>query len=398
MSCELSPSASAFSAVLTAFIGSIINGLTSGWLVAFMTGWISWFALFRVLLGAMYMMYRSVTNSWPPEYDAVGQGEDEEDQHPMTDVGADQPQVFQGSLGYGGYQNYGYGPNNESNTSYNTPYNNSPAPGYQPPPQKRRPGFLSTLWPTASDVRAFRQLSANTKAASRNPWGPLNRDVSFLGWVGWLWTGIYAPISQGIWVAANFSSPSSGAVKIVKGLTVAVTALPLCIDSHVRFGDALARKVGGAWAKYSFNFVNALSCLLQGIFCAALLIQGAIDLYNSSSFGFPVPILAIYPIFSLIWMFGSLRILPIRDGGRIRAAQKHWSLIILDIGMGAFAGLFVAAPAFALWQSASFDERVESSFGSNPFGTSSGTSGGMTIGEYLQCETEVWKKFAAVFP
>ncbi|ETS87863.1 hypothetical protein PFICI_01691 [Pestalotiopsis fici W106-1] len=393
MSCELSPSASAFSAVLTAFIGSIINGLTSGWLVAFMTGWISWFALFRVLLGAIYMLYRSVTNSWPPEYDAVGQAdEDEEDQHPMTDVGAaDQQQMFQGSLGYGGYQSYGVGPN--PNTS---------APAYQPPQniQLNRPGFLSTLWPTASDVRTFRQFASKTKGQSRNPWGPLNRDVSFLGWVGWLWTGIYAPISQGIWIAANFSSSANGAVKIVKGLTVAVTALPLCIDTHVRFGDALAKKAGGIWAKYAFNLVSSLSCLLQGIFCAILLVEGAIDLSKSSTFGFPTPIFAIYPIFALIWMFGSLRILPIRDGGRRRAAQKHKALIVLDIGMGAFAGLFVAAPAFALWQSASFNERVQQSgfpnFGSHS--SSSTSSGTLSLGEYLQCETEAWKKFAAVFP
>lgn len=37
-SCELSPSASTFSTMLTAFVGSVINGLSSGVLIAFLTG------------------------------------------------------------------------------------------------------------------------------------------------------------------------------------------------------------------------------------------------------------------------------------------------------------------------------------------------------------------------
>ncbi|KAK4149483.1 hypothetical protein C8A00DRAFT_18832 [Chaetomidium leptoderma] len=64
--CNLSPAASAFSAILSACIGSVINGLTNGWLVAFMTGWIAWFAIFRVLMGALYLFYNSITDSWGP--------------------------------------------------------------------------------------------------------------------------------------------------------------------------------------------------------------------------------------------------------------------------------------------------------------------------------------------
>jgi hypothetical protein len=63
-SCRLTASASAFSTLMSAFIGSVIKGLTSGWLVAFATGWIAWMAVFRILLSGLYMLYRSVTNSW----------------------------------------------------------------------------------------------------------------------------------------------------------------------------------------------------------------------------------------------------------------------------------------------------------------------------------------------
>ncbi|KAK9771999.1 putative Amino acid transporter transmembrane domain-containing protein [Seiridium cardinale] len=377
MTCELSPSASAFSAMLSAFIGSVINGLTSGWFVAFMTGWIAWLALFRVLWGAVYMLYRNITGTWEPEYGALRQGED--DIYSMT--GQNSSREAMAHIVEGSYQRYGW--DSHDPISYQTP---------QTIPI--RPGFFSAIWPSPFDVRAFKMHAPKT-ASSRNPWGPLNRDVTFLGWVGWVWTALYAPVSQILWVAANVSNHSNAAVKIVKALTVAVTALPLCIDCRVRYGEALAGRIG-VWAKHLFNFTNSLSCLLQGVLCAVLLITGALDLRSSDS-GFPIPILIIYPIFSLVWMAASLRLLPVRDGARRRAAQRHWTGILLDIGVGAFAGLFVAAPAFALYQSASFDEKYSSS-GGWPSSSSSESVGASGLSEYLRCETQVWKKFTAVFP
>lgn len=52
-----------FSAILSASVGSIVKGLTSGWYVAFMAGWISWLTVARVLLGGFYVLYRSITDS-----------------------------------------------------------------------------------------------------------------------------------------------------------------------------------------------------------------------------------------------------------------------------------------------------------------------------------------------
>ncbi|KAM3085648.1 hypothetical protein ACMFMG_002716 [Clarireedia jacksonii] len=376
MSCQLKPSASAFSAMLSAFIGSVINGLSSGWFVAIMTGWIAWFALFRVILGAVYMMYRSVTGTWEPEYDAIRQAE-HEGSHPM----AGQSNSNQEDLIISGP------PPSESHQSYGR---NSMGVQGGPVPQSNpsKPGFLSVLWPSTSDVFPFK-LQATKSTKNIISWGSLNRDVTFLGWVGWIWTGLIAPISQLIWVAANISNRSNGPVKIVKGLTVAVTALPLNIDSRIRYGEALAGSGNRRpWAKLAFNLTNCLSCLLQG----------AVNISHSSTFGFPTPILVIYPIFSLIWMYGSLVILPVRDGGRRRAAQKHWSGYILDIGMGGFAGIFLAAPAFGIYQSTSFDEKYGSTSFDETYGGTSNGADGQTLAQYLQCETQVWKKFAAVFP
>ncbi|KAK3352179.1 hypothetical protein B0T25DRAFT_453731 [Lasiosphaeria hispida] len=329
--CALSPSASAFSAILSAFIGSVINGLTSGWLVAFMTGWIAWLAIFRVLLGGLYMLYRSVTNTWGPG----------------------------------------------------------------------RSGILwANMWPRAAVVRGLEQpaVSAAAKLWAKNhptlaSTGPgataLDRSVTALGWFSWGYTALFAPVTQVLFVAANTARHDIGATKIVKGLTVAVTALPLCIDCRVRYGDALGR----AWRGRVFNFATSLSALVQGGLCAVLLVEGLLDLKSASRGGFPVIIMAgVYPVFALFWMAASFSFLPMRDGGRKRAGQTHWAGYFLDVGAGAFAGVFLAAPAIALYSSAQFNKRAGLGFGEEP------SSGLNDLGEYLSCESQWWRRFAAVSP
>src|SRR3569833_2317361 len=144
--CTLSPAASAFSAILSAFVGSVINGLTSGWLVAFMTGWISWLAVFRVLMSAVYMLYRIITNS-------LGPGRDE-----------DKSAAAQSDAS--GHLMAQYNNNNDNNNNNNNNNNNSSsrnnnngsysgyAGGWEAPPQipqwkSRLPqhGFMTNLWP-----------------------------------------------------------------------------------------------------------------------------------------------------------------------------------------------------------------------------------------------------------
>jgi hypothetical protein len=116
----------------------------------------------------------------------------------------------------------------------------------------------------------------------------------------------------------------------LKGISIAVTALPLCLDSRVHFADSLQTSwFGGIWAYYAFNVTNALSCTLQGVLCRALLVWGVVEARSQTdSFfmsSFPWQLVGIYPIFSLIWAWGSFKIVPMRDGGRKRAAQSHWS-------------------------------------------------------------------------
>jgi hypothetical protein len=66
--------------------------------------------------------------------------------------------------------------------------------------------------------------------------------------------------------------------------------------------------------------------------------------------GKPVPLLVLYPLFSEVWAWASWRFLPPIDGARKGIA------VFADVAMRALAGVFVIAPAFAMWQSAKFNE------------------------------------------
>lgn len=330
--------------MLSAFVGSIVNGITSGHLVAFMTGWISWFALFRVLHGGVYMLYRGLTQTWVPEA-----GTEESLQlNDTRGAEANQPEE----------------PPTNGRRSKASMLRNvlwpSPHHRYQPTRSSPIPN------PTSSGLRQSRQRPS------------LNCDVTVMGWIGWIYSGLFAPTTQIIWFVAHISRSDDGATKLVKGLSIAVSALPLCIDCKARYGAALEQRYGAAWLRYAFNITNAVSCLLQGVICATLLISGVLTFDKTAGFGVPTMLLVVYPIFSLLWLYVSLQFIPIRDGGQKRS--DHWYGYLPDIGMGIFAGFFLAAPAFGLFQD-------------------NGGSGYGDLKSFLGCESvALWQKFAAVMP
>ncbi|KAK3380915.1 hypothetical protein B0H63DRAFT_510877 [Podospora didyma] len=363
--CQLSPAGSAFSAILTAFIGSVINGLTSGWLVAFATGWISWFAVLRVLLSGLYMVYRSISNTWGPGPTSSTASK------PQTEGGDEEASqhLMMTSTTYLGGIPIVHG------NSQQQQFSTIPVPTLTLTHEQSRQlsqvarSRLSPqiMWPPAEVVRrgavAVTGFNFGQRGRHYNKLmdvaGGLNQNVSGLGWFGWTYTAVVAPITQTIWVAANAHNHTVGAAKIVKGFTCAISALPLCIDCKVRYGDKVPTGVG----RYMFNLWTALSALFQGILGGFLLGTGVDDLYRvagktgaGGGGSLALPVAVIYPIFSLVWMYGSYILVPMRDGGRRRAGQAHWTGYFMDVGMGAFAGLFLAAPAFVLFMSARFDK------------------------------------------
>ncbi|KAK4167112.1 hypothetical protein QBC43DRAFT_312170 [Cladorrhinum sp. PSN259] len=429
-SCELSPAASAFSAILSAFVGSAVNGIANGWLVAFMTGWIAWLALLRVLVGGSYMFYTSITDRWGPGK-RPGKGDNDVDEG----VGVDDTQIAIGA--------YYHHPHQQTTSDRSTSHlvappadhsdGNAYAPGWQPVPSGNNNNqpphtnvvvrkvtvrqFLANIWPPPSIVRGTEQPpigpsglgpAGKDRRFPLTPQNDLNRTVTALGWISLFYTALYAPLTQILFLAANASRHSNGAAKLVKGLTVAVTALPLCIDCRARYADRLGR----GWLRYALNLFLATSCLLQGCICATLLVTGLLDTKNhgsggsgssggksksSSSFsnskfsekhdgGVPAPVLiGVYIFFSTIWMVASFLLLPMRDGGRKGAGKSHWAGYLIDLFVGLFAGVFLAAPAFVLYSDATFGQ--------------DGTSGLGDLGEYLSCEGEpIWRRISAVLP
>ena len=217
-SCDLSPQGRAFSTVLTAFVGSIVNGLTSGAIVAFMTGWISWLAVLRVLSGAVFSLYQGFSSDYARlERDPRSRPEDEI-----------------------ALQERGLGP--ESSRGM---------------------------------VRAIPRVNAKPWLPSTD--GRLVPGVTVLGWIGWLYTVVYSPIVQILWLTENWG-PASAPLKIVRALSISVSALSLTIDTKKRYASKLSEKGSfGAIAGVVFRLVHAASAFGMGVMCAALLIKGAID-------------------------------------------------------------------------------------------------------------------------
>lgn len=372
--CTLTPAASAFSAILSAFIGSLINGVASGWVVALATGWIAWFAIFRVLLGAVYMLRYSLSDSWGPgpqplpstsaETLDIPLAPNESPPPPPPSEPYFNPHSFRAAL---------------------HPFRAARAVRAQQKAELRHVFSLSSLWPSPAVVRgATAPPPAPAHWASDpmlKPRPSLDRSVTVLGWFSWGYTVIFAPITQMLFLAANWSRPEVGAAKLVRGLTVAVTALPLCVDVRVRYGERLGRE----WMRVGFNVVTAGSCLLQGVFCGLLLGRGVVDLGGGGGRGFPSVVaiaVPVYLVFSALWATASCSLLPMRDGGR-RGGNKLWVFGYLrDILAGAFAGIFLAMPAVMLY-----------------FGVARGGDGGaQDLSVYLNCEQQVWRKMAAVLP
>ena len=332
-SCELTPQARAFSTVLTAFIGSIVNGISSGALVAFVTAWISWFASLRVLSGSLFALYQAFASS----YTNLDQQDPEHD-----------PVELQ---------------------------------------RQRQPG--GGIETTHDEIRAqimggnrawFKRGGAGQMGRSGALNRRLNKDITVLGWIGWCYTAIYSPIVNALWLAENFNA-GGGALKLVRVLGISVSALGLTIDTKRRYAARLRdANYGGTPAYVAFNIMNTLGAFSMGIMCLSLLIRGAIDLQ--------VPVFAyvVYCIFMVIWTAGSYAFTPVQDGG-----LKGYG-IILDLLMGAFAGVFLAAPAFGVMQSAEFP-----SLGSDGFVYPE--SGSASLKEYLSCDgVATWQKFVAIFP
>ncbi|KAF1965476.1 hypothetical protein BU23DRAFT_585009 [Bimuria novae-zelandiae CBS 107.79] len=337
--CALSPSAAAFSSMLSAFIGSMLNGLFSGLWIAFFTGWISWFSVARIVAAGLYEFYLIIKIG--TDFDSAG------------------AQQFQ-SIGlhmYGG-SNAGAGSAPSEVVDEEARLMQAMNHAQQNLETHYHPVVVAQFKKNRTD-RYFRAVFKE-----------LERTVSAFGWLGWVWSAVYTPLSQSIFLAVHITSDRDSILLFVRALAIGVSALGLTFDYKQRYGAALGRK-WGPWAFVVFNVWTSTTCLLLGYEALALLIRGIMNFSNP-----PIPLLLVYPIFSCIWACVSWKVLPPIDGARPGLN------LLADVLMGAFAGIFVAAPAFVLWQERQFDANKSSFFG---HGGSSDSESGMNLGEFLSC-------------
>lgn len=143
-SCELSAQGRAISTIISAFANSIINGITSGFLVAIITGWLSWFAVLRVLSGALISLHQAFPSKGytqipaaPPQYEEIVVEEQ----------------------------------------------------GLTP----------ETACEGAAD-------GSSCQVRNNEAW--LVTDITVLGWIGWTYRAIYSPLVQILWIVENWTVAS----------------------------------------------------------------------------------------------------------------------------------------------------------------------------------------------
>lgn len=321
--------------MLTAFIGSVLNGLFSGFWIAFFTGWISWLSVIRILAAGLYEFHltfkagKNYTAVEEAQYQSIG----------LNMYGSARPAA--GAISSETGDEEARLANEIFIAEQNLQNNYHPAVAAQFQQQK-------------NTTAGRRILHAIFKQAGR--------DVTVFGWLA-----VHIPTDE-------------GALLFDRGLAIGVSALGLTFDYKQRYGAALARK-WGSWTFVVFNVWNSTACFLLGLEALALLIRGAMNMSDH-----PIPLYVAYPIFCCIWAGASWKFLPPIDGAR---PGLH---IVADVLMGAFAGIFVAAPAFALWQNNKFDADTAKMFGQDP-------APGLSLGDFLNCEgASVLAKFAAVMP
>jgi hypothetical protein len=287
--CFLSPRAKFQGATLTAFTGSVVTGITSGFDAVFFVGWTAWFPILRISLVGIWELYEAILL------------------RPLK----------------GGHQ------------------------------------YLD-LWRIFEFARGF---ESNFFRQHKE------QSVTFLGCFGWLYSAVWSPTREILWLIENWET-SSASLKIVRALGVAVAGIPLTIDTRNRYGELLG-KVLGTWARCIFNLITATSCMTLGIISAMLMglavQQAEIKWY----------FVLIYVVLSLIWGFAGMSFMVPHDDSESRYS---FGRIIGGIFIGCFSGCFLAAPAFILSYTAQ-------------------TFPGVGVLDYVECKSvTTWRKVVALSP
>ncbi|KAF2424276.1 hypothetical protein EJ08DRAFT_652511 [Tothia fuscella] len=338
-SCQLSPHDRFLSSLITSFVGSIVTGITGGYFIAFCTAWICWFATTRILVVGVWFCKQALCGK---NLDSV---------------------LRKTSL------------LEKSSAIKEQGESSERTAAISPPPyeeaiqlEEQHPKHLSSEDRITTGLLAESAESAPKAATHLAAFqaGP----PTILGYAGWIYAAVYFPIVQIMWLIGNWpNGPSSGTLKLVRAIGVGITALPLTMDTKARYAVALEKRFG-RWANRLFTYIHAFSTLILGVQAVIMLVVAAIQM--------PAPpgLVVMYIVLSIIWMFGSFLLFPPMDGGM---SPNSVGTFVAGLAMGIFGGAFTSAASFGAMQSAAKEP-------------------GMSIGDYLSCESEVWRKFIATFP
>jgi hypothetical protein len=361
--CEqLSPHDRFLSTILTSFIGAVITGISGGWFIAFCTAWISWFATLRIVAVGMWFVWRAVRGF------TLDGGITFYENFPLLNrlPGMKSGQLRKRLNAMGeDYQQMSSSSNEEGHELHNRAPDNS-APTEAPPPYDS--GAYTTANPQQLDAT---ETTKAAKSVAKRVVGFQKGPPTILGWAGWIYASCYFPIVQILWLAGNWANgPSAGNLKLVRALSISVTALALTMDTKARYAVSVGERYG-PWARQTFTIIHAFSTLILGVIAVIMLTVGVIQMKGVPLFFIPVVI-----FFSFVWMFGSFLLFPPMDGGM---PPNSVLTFLAGLVMGVFCGAFTSAAALGSIGFASTD--------------------GATIGQYLGCEgVEVWRKFIAIFP
>ena len=156
-----------------------------------------------------------------------------------------------------------------------------------------------------------------------------------------------------------------------RAIGVGAAALPSTFDTRARYGRALGRVCGWQPAELVFGILTAASTL-------TLSVVSFIELGHAARQAGKLGLSAVlHVVFTLAWTFFGLETASPRDGGK---DMGKWRSVLGGVGMGAFGGVFVAAPAFVIMLTAARQP-------------------GMGLSDYLRCESVAWwQKMVAVLP
>lgn len=310
--CVLSEQGRAFSNILTPLVSITWVGLTSGTFVAAISGLLSCFSVLRLLLSAVINL-------------------------------AYTPQRGPSKIPSSKFHNR----STRSHTS-NPSYDQLPL---SPLP---RPKIVARTVDAIDRLHAACDLEA----------------ITTFGTLGWLYTAVYSPVKDVLWVVENFRE-ASGPVLLVRALGLSAAGIALTVDVKWRYASRLQHiRYLGVILGPLFVLVNFASTLILGVLCAMLLINGLI--------AWPVSwlLIALYCVLLVLATMLSFIYCPVQEGDIPNSGRLFGTVV------GAFVGLVVALPAIGVYATAP-----------------AAGSGEVSLQQYISCDSvATWRKFVAIFP